>query len=50
MIYAAKTLAATAIDLMTDAELLAAAKAEFNERTERGYLCPIEPDAVPIAI
>ena len=50
MIYAAKTLAATAIDLMTDAELLAAAKAEFNERTESGYLCPIEPDAVPIAI
>lgn len=50
MIYAAKVLAATAIDLMTDSELLAAAKAEFNERTEGGYLCPIEPDAVPIAI
>ena len=50
MIYAAKVLAATAIDLFTDALLLADAKAEFAERTEGGYVCPIEPDAVPVAI
>ena len=50
MLYAAEVLAATAIDLFTDAQLLADAKAEFTERTESGYVCPIEPDAVPIAI
>ena len=50
MLFAAKTLAATALDLMTDAALLDAAKAEFHERSASGYVCPIEPDAVPIAI
>ncbi|MCR5577415.1 MAG: amidohydrolase [Oscillospiraceae bacterium] len=50
MLLAGKVLAATAIDLLHDAELLAAAKAEFAERTESGYVCPIEPDAVPIAL
>ena len=50
MLYAAKVLAATALDLMNDAELLNAAKAEFGERTASGYVCPIEPDAVPIAL
>ena len=50
MCLAAKVLAATAIDLMTDPELLQAAKDEFAERSESGYVCPIEPDAVPIAL
>ena len=50
MLLAAKVLAATAIDLLSDEELLAAAKAEFAERAEGGYVCPIEPDAVPIAL
>ena len=50
MLYAAKVLAATAVDLLTDEKLLEEAKAEFRERTEGGYVCPIEPDAVPIAI
>jgi aminobenzoyl-glutamate utilization protein B len=50
MLYAAKVLAATALDLLTDQELLAAAKTEFAERTASGYVCPIEPDAVPTAI
>ena len=50
MLLAGKVLAATAIDLMTDADLLAAAKQEFSERSAEGYTCPIEPDAVPIAL
>ena len=50
MLLAGKVLAATAIDLLIDAELLAAAKAEFDERTVDGYVCPIEPGAVPIAL
>ena len=50
MIYAAKVLAATAVDLLTDEKLLEEAKAEFARRTEGGYVCPIEPDAVPVAI
>ena len=50
MLLAAKVLATTAIDLMTDGDLLAAAKAEFEERAEGGYVCPIEADAVPIAL
>lgn len=50
MLLAGKVLAATAIDLLTDPALLSAAKAEFAERAEDGYVCPIEPDAVPIAL
>ena len=50
MLLAAKTLAATAYDLFTDEALLAAAKAEFAERSESGYVCPIEPDAAPLAL
>ena len=50
MLLAGKVLAATAIDLFTDEELLAKAKAEFAERSEGGYVCPIEADAVPIAL
>ena len=50
MLLAGKALAATAIDLMTDGELLQKARAEFIQRSEEGYVCPIEPDAVPIAL
>jgi len=51
MLFAAKVLAATALDLLTDAKLMRDAKEEFAERTEGGgYVCPIEPDAVPIAL
>ena len=50
MLLAGKVLAATAIDLLTDPELLSQAKAEFAERAAEGYVCPIEPDAVPIAL
>ena len=50
MLQAAKVLAATAIDLLSDEALLQAAKDEFAERVGDGYVCPIEPDAVPIAL
>ena len=50
LLFAAKVLAATALDLLSDAELLRQAKEEFTERAADGYVCPIEPDAIPIAI
>ena len=50
MLCAGKVLAATAIDLMTQPELLAAARAEFEKRSAGGYVCPIEPGAVPVAL
>ena len=50
MLQAGKVLAAAAIDLLEDPALLAAARAEFEERSEGGYVCPIEPDAVPVAL
>ncbi len=50
LIYAAKILALAAIDLFEKPDLLSAARREFNERTKKGYICPIEPGAVPIAL
>lgn len=50
MLHAAKVLAATAIDLLTQPELLKEARAEFEEKSKSGYVCPIEPDAVPIVL
>lgn len=50
MRFAAKVLAATAMDLLTDAELLQTARAEFQERAKSGYTCPIEEDAIPTAL
>ena len=50
MLCAGKVLAATAIDLLTDAALLQKAKEEFRERSVSGYVCPIEDGAVPIAL
>ncbi len=43
MLIAAKTLAATAIDLLTDPDLLAEARAEFESATEsRPYVSPLD--------
>lgn len=50
MLCAGKVLAATAIDLMENAELLAEARAEFVKKSKDGYTCPIEEDAVPTAL
>lgn len=50
MLTAGKVLAATAIDLIEKPELLSAAKAEFEEKSASGYVCPIEDGAMPIAL
>lgn len=50
LINAAKVLACAAIELMDAPDTLAEARAEFEKRTRGGYVCPIEPDAVPTAI
>ncbi|NBH72742.1 amidohydrolase [Clostridiaceae bacterium] len=47
-LHAGKVLAATAIDLLSDPQLLAAATEEFKKRTAGGYVCPIPKDAVPV--
>ena len=45
--HAAKVLAAAAVELMEQPELLKQARAEFEKRTAAGYVCPIPADAVP---
>ena len=45
-VHAGKVLCAAAVDLLSDPELLRAARAEFDQRTEAGYTCPIPADAV----
>ena len=49
LLYAGKVLAAAAIDLLEDPELVKAAKAEFRERVggEGGYQPLLPPDAKP---
>ena len=47
---AGKVIASAAIELINDPELLKKARDEHAERSADGYVCPIEPDAVPIAI
>ena len=44
MLYAAKVLAASVGELMTDEALLAKARAEFAVTAAQGYDCPIPPD------
>jgi aminobenzoyl-glutamate utilization protein B len=44
MLYAAKALAMTAVDLFENEELLAGIKEEFAQRTKDGYVCPIPND------
>ena len=50
LLYAAQVLAAAAMDLFTQPQLLEAAKAEFAVAAKKGYTCPIEPDAVPVPV
>lgn len=50
VMYAGKVLAATAIDLYENPEILQKATAEFAEKTAEGYQCPIPPDAVPTMV
>lgn len=46
VLYAAKVLSASVADLMTDPELLAKARAEFQVSAAGGYDCPIEPGVI----
>ena len=51
LLWAAKVLCGAAADLLSDPALLEEAKEEFQKRTgKHGYVCPIPPDAVPVAI
>ena len=50
ILCAGKTLAAAVIALIDDPALLQKAREEYAGRAGSGYVCPIEPDAVPIAI
>ncbi|HPF88048.1 MAG TPA: M20 family metallopeptidase [Candidatus Limiplasma sp.] len=50
LLQAGKVIAATAIDLFENPEILRKAKAEFKEKAAAGYQCPIPPDAKPTAI
>ena len=51
MLWAAKVLCGAAADLFSDPAILAAARGDFAKRTEKhGYVCPIPPEAVPIAL
>ena len=47
-IHAGKVIAAAAIDLLTDPDLLQQAREEFKKRTAVGYTCPTPADAVPV--
>lgn len=46
-VHAGKVLAAAAIDLIEDPEILKKARAEFEKRTASGFVCPIPAEAVP---
>ena len=50
LIYAAKVIAAAAVDLYENPDILAAAKAEFAEAAADGYTCPIPKDEYAKAI
>ena len=51
MLWAAGVLCGAAADLFTDPAILAAAKEDFRKRTAKhGYVCPIPPEAEPIAL
>ncbi len=45
---AGKVIAAAAVDLFQDPEILARAREEFERRTAEGYVCPIPADARPV--
>ena len=46
-VCAAKVIAASAVDLFEDPEILKQARTEFEKNTRSGYVCPIPADAVP---
>ena len=46
LIHAGKVLAATAIDLYENEDLLKSSFEEFKTRTKHGYVCPIPKDAI----
>jgi len=50
VLHAGKVLAAAAIDLFNQPEVLAAAKEEWTRATSAGYTCPIPEDAVPTIV
>lgn len=50
LLYAAKIMAASAIDLYEDADLLERARAEFAAASKAGYTCPIPKDEYAKAI
>ena len=50
LLHAGKILAMSAVELYEDPELIKTAKEEFAKRTASGYVCPIEENAVPIAL
>ncbi len=51
LLWAARVLCGAAADLLMKPELLAAAGEEFRQRSASGgYVCPIPPEAVPIAL
>jgi len=48
MVHVAKVMAGTAVDLIANPALLAAAKADLKARTEATpYVCPIPADVAP---
>lgn len=50
ILCAGKTLATAAVSLIDDPALLQKACEEYAGRAESGCVCPIEPNAVPIAL
>ena len=50
MLYAAKVLASTAVELYESPDVLAKAKAEFDENVGDGYVCPIPKDEYAKAV
>lgn len=48
MVHAAKVLAATAVEVLSDPALMAKAKADFQDRTrDNPYVCPVDDDVPP---
>ena len=50
LLTAGKVIAATAIDLYENPQIIADAKAEFDKRAAGGYYCPVPEDAVPTVV
>lgn len=50
LLTAGKVIAATAIDLYENPQIIADAKTEFDKRAAGGYYCPVPEDAVPTVV